>query len=67
MFFIFKLKSILNNIEYNIRYLNMSLTPGSGVRRQDTSGVIEGVSSNTVGRYLAFDFIREEWDTVKEV
>ena len=67
MFFIFKLKSILNNIEYNIRYLNMSLTPGSGVRRQDSSSVIEVVSSNTVGRYLAFDFIREEWDTVKEV
>jgi len=49
------------------RYLNMSLTPGSGVRRQDGSTVIGGVSRNTVGRYLAFDFIRDQWNTVKEV
>jgi len=49
------------------RYLNMSMTPNSGVRRQDGSTVIGGVARNTVGRYLAFDFIREEWATVKEV
>ena len=43
------------------------MTPGSGVRRQDGPTVIGGVARNTVGRYLAIDFIREEWDTVKEV
>merc|ERR1712098_293929 len=49
------------------RYLNMSLTPNSGVRRQDGSTVIGGGARNTVGRYLAFDFIRDKWDTVKNV
>merc|ERR1711962_1986842 len=46
------------------RYLNMSLTEGSGVRKQDGSGVIGSVARNTVGRYLAFDFIRDNWDTI---
>ena len=45
----------------------MSLTPDSGVRRQDGSTVIGGVARNTVGRYLAFDFIRDKWDTVKNM
>ena len=44
----------------------MSLTAGSGVRKQDGSSVISGVASNTVGRYLAFDFIRDKWSVVKE-
>merc|ERR1712032_1456097 len=35
------------------RYLNMSLTAGS-------------VARNTVGRYLAFDFIRDKWAVVKD-
>ena len=52
---------------YPLRYLNMSLTADSGVRKQDGSKVIGGVASNTVGRYLAFDFIRQEWDRVTEV
>merc|ERR1719153_1277968 len=46
------------------RYLNMSFTAGSGVREQDTLTVLDMVSSNTVGRYLAFDFIREKLDEV---
>ena len=45
----------------------MSLTPGSGVRRQDGTGVIGMVARNTVGRYLAFNFIRDKWKTVKEM
>merc|ERR1711913_16218 len=48
------------------RYLNMSLTEGSGVRKQDGSGVIGSVARNTWGRYLAFDFIRDKWDVVKD-
>jgi len=48
------------------RYLNMSLTAGSGVRKQDGSGVIGSVARNTVGRYLAFDFIRDKWAVVKD-
>jgi len=48
------------------RFLNMSLTPESGVRKQDGSGVISSVARNTVGRYLAFDFIQDQWKAVKD-
>lgn len=48
------------------RFLNMSLTDGSGVRRQDGYKVISGVASNTVGWYLAFDFLKQEWPRVFE-
>lgn len=48
------------------RYLNMSMTTESGVRKQDGSKVIAAVASNTVGRYLAFDFLREKWSLIKE-
>eukprot|EP00088_Acartia_fossae_P031208 TRINITY_DN3213_c0_g1_i1.p1 TRINITY_DN3213_c0_g1~~TRINITY_DN3213_c0_g1_i1.p1 ORF type:complete len:964 (+),score=231.16 TRINITY_DN3213_c0_g1_i1:49-2940(+) len=47
------------------RYLNMSLTTGSGVRKQDGSKVIGSVARNTVGRYLAFNYIREKWEVIK--
>merc|ERR1711874_456243 len=48
------------------RYLNMSLTEGSGVRKQDGSLVMGSVARNTVGRDLAFDFIRDKWSVVKD-
>merc|ERR1712038_2120369 len=48
------------------RYLNMSLTPGSGIQQQDGSGVISTIALNTVGRDLAFNFIRDKWDYVLE-
>merc|ERR1712098_321183 len=47
------------------RFLNMSLTENSGVRKQDGSSVIGGVARNTGGRYLAFDFIQDKWPKVK--
>ncbi|XP_037093237.1 aminopeptidase N-like [Pollicipes pollicipes] len=40
------------------RYLNWTLTPDSGIRVQDGSQVFSAVSSNSVGRYLAWDFLR---------
>jgi len=46
------------------RYLNYSLTPGSGVRKADGSTVISRVSYNSVGRSLAFDFVRDKWDRI---
>ena len=45
----------------------MSITPDSGVRKQDGLKVMGGVAQNTVGRYLAFDFIRQEWERVQKV
>jgi len=47
------------------RYLNMSVTPGSGVRKQDGAKCIASVARNTVGRYLAFNFLREKWTIIK--
>jgi len=46
------------------RYLNMSINSDSGVRKQDGSKVLGNVALNTVGRYLAFDFVQQEWDNI---
>jgi len=46
------------------RYLNMSLTEGSGIRKADGRSVISRVAINSIGRDLAFDFIRDKWDRV---
>ena len=46
------------------RYLNMSLTEGSGIRKADGRSVISRVAINEYGRDLAFDFIRDNWDRV---
>ncbi len=43
------------------RYLNRTLTDGSGLRRQDGGGVVSSVASNNHGRDLAFDFVRDKW------
>ena len=48
------------------RYLNKSLNSDSGVRKQDGYKVLGGVGRNTVGRYLVWDFIRDNWDTVSK-
>ena len=45
----------------------MTVSPGSGIRRQDGSRVIGSVSANTVGRYLGFDFIRHRWADISEL
>ena len=44
----------------------MCLTKGSGVRKADGRTVISRIAMNSVGRDLAFDFIRDKWDTVVE-
>ena len=48
------------------RYLNMSLTAHSGVRKQDGYKVLGGVGRNTIGRSLTWDFVRDNWDLIKE-
>lgn len=42
----------------------MSLTEGSGVRKADGRSVISRIAINNIGRDLAFDYIRDNWDTV---
>ncbi len=44
----------------------MSLNSTSGIRKQDARGVISGVAGNHLGRYLAFNFIRNRWDDIKK-
>jgi len=43
------------------KYLDMSISEDSGVRKQDGHRVIVGVSKNIVGRYIAWDWIRANW------
>ena len=42
----------------------MSLTKDSGVRKADGRTVISRIASNSIGRDLAFDFIRDKWSIV---
>ena len=42
----------------------MCLTEGSGVRKGDGVIVISNVALNSVGRDLAFDFVRDKWDKI---
>jgi len=46
------------------RYLDMCLTKDSGIRKADGRTVISRIATNSVGRDLAFNFVRENWDTV---
>jgi len=48
------------------RFLNMTVTPDSGVRKQDGSKVIGGIAGSIIGRDIAFDFLREHWQLIKE-
>ncbi len=49
------------------RYLNMSLSGTSGVRKQDGRSIITNIASNIYGRDLAFDYVRNSWDRVLEL
>ncbi|KAK3895772.1 hypothetical protein Pcinc_000525 [Petrolisthes cinctipes] len=48
------------------RYLEMSITEGSGIRRQDASRSIDAVARNDVGRDLAWNFIRDNWYQISD-
>ena len=46
------------------RYLNRTLTENSGIRKADGRTVISRIAHNTIGRDLAFDFVRDKWDKI---
>jgi len=48
------------------RYLDMALDENSGVRKQDGYRVVTGVSKNTVGRYLAWNWLRQNWSRISQ-
>ena len=49
------------------RYLNWTVTPDSGIRVQDGAQVFSTVAYNSVGRYLAWDFLRNNIKHVVKV
>jgi len=44
------------------KYLEMALDENSGVRKQDGYRIIVGVSKNLIGRYIAWNWIRDNWE-----
>uniref|UniRef100_A0A146LYB5 Aminopeptidase n=3 Tax=Lygus hesperus TaxID=30085 RepID=A0A146LYB5_LYGHE len=48
------------------RYLHRAITEGSGIRKQDTATVFSTVANNIIGRPLAFEFVRDNWQKIKE-
>ena len=56
--------AFLINYYVFFRYLEMCLTKGSGVRKADGRSIISRIAINSIGRDLAFDFVRDRWDEV---
>ncbi|XP_069189951.1 aminopeptidase N [Procambarus clarkii] len=46
------------------RYLDMAFTADSGVRSQDASTVFSSVSRNDIGRDLAWNYLRDQWQHI---
>jgi aminopeptidase N len=44
--------------------LEMMIDPTSGIRLQDANAVFSYVSGNSLGNFLAFDFLRNRWDDI---
>lgn len=45
-------------------FLMKTITPNSGIRRQDGGSVISAVASTVFGRSLLFDFLLEHWEAI---
>lgn len=56
---------LLSIMLFNCRYLEWSLNSTSGIRKQDGGSVFRHVSNNPLGRYIAFDFFRNNWNELK--
>ena len=42
----------------------MSIDPNSGIRKQDGSTVIKSVATNSIGRDLAWNWLRNDWERI---
>lgn len=47
------------------RFMELALMTNSEIRKQDAVSVFRAVASNSVGDLLAFNFIRDNWDRIK--
>lgn len=50
-------------LTFSLRYLNYSITK---IRSQDTLSVIIYISRNIHGRYLAWNFARNNWSYIRK-
>lgn len=48
------------------RYLDMTVTENSGIRKQDVIRVFGSVSNNVIGQPLAFNYFRNKWGRLRE-
>ncbi|XP_068246618.1 uncharacterized protein [Palaemon carinicauda] len=48
------------------RYMKMAFTADSGIRKQDAAVVFSSVARNKVGRYLAWNYLRDNWKMITE-
>ncbi|KAK9511955.1 hypothetical protein O3M35_000511 [Rhynocoris fuscipes] len=48
------------------RYLHWAITEGSGIRPHDAVSVFGAVSNNVIGQPLAFAFLRDNWQRIKQ-
>jgi len=46
------------------RFLGMALNESSGIRKQDSYRVVVAVAQNTIGRYIAWNWFRNNWATI---
>lgn len=48
------------------RYLDWAVSENSGIRKQDAARVFGAIASNSVGQPLAYSFLRNKWDHIRE-
>ncbi|PNF37827.1 hypothetical protein B7P43_G09236 [Cryptotermes secundus] len=48
------------------RYLDWAITENSGIRKQDAARVFGAIANNAVGQPLAYSFLRNKWDRIRE-
>jgi len=49
-----------------VRYLDWAVSENSGIRKQDAARVFGAIASNSVGQPLAYSFLRNKWDHIRE-
>lgn len=49
------------------KYLNMIIRNDTGIRKQDGPRVFQAVANNNVGHFIAFEFLRTNWEKINEL
>lgn len=51
---------------HNFRYLDWAVSENSGIRKQDAARVFGAIANNAVGQPMAYSFLRNKWDRIRE-